>query len=997
MCMCCLQQKTSRQASEEEIKVVDDKDQKAEGDKSDLNSQVIVSNSKRFIVKKVDDHQLQDTRIAEDEEEEISTSPDNVPSTAAQFIGPTDADEQRSFKSVTRPAVPINITDLQDKLSRLHTGQKSVAMAPPAGSTEGAITSSITPTNPQLEQLGQVQQVGGQMTPQQSQQSSQSQQYQAQPPGQVGQQQSLPVTPQMGQQGQLLQQPLQQQPPAGQLVAQQQLPPEQQAQMLNQQSQLQVSAQQFQQPQPLQQGGQLPQSIPVSQQQPQSIQQPTQQQPVQHLSHQQPQVQQQPLQTSLQQQQQQQQLSQQMNQQPQSVQMPQQQAQSVQMPHQPPQSVHQMTQHQLQQMGQAGQMLEQPTQMVQQGVQQQPQVVQPVHQQQTVAGQQTGQQQTQVFQPQHPQQVMQMAQSSGQQQPQPVQQLNQPQQASQTQPQGAGSQQVGYESSQGQYHGEVSGGQPSGLQIPHGAGPPPQDGSSQTKSLPDMGQSHAPHGLPGTLHQQQQFILAMQHMFPQMMASMQFPHYYPGSQFQHMQQFWHMYMLYSQLMQPQQHHPHGQHYQPHHSQHFSAPVAQVGQLSGSAMNPTQSSGSGTHTPMPVMSPPNSPPQVRRGMYEEVASPETSMDSAGMMGGQGSKSKAELSNLVNLEQALIKTIHGNRRETLTLVTPMPVVQPGTSTLPPDAMAQSSDIPYQSDSDSSVGKGWAPTAETKLGPTSSKSEPILHHGMYTVRPVAPVEAVAPPAVDSTKAEVVSEEHNKSSGSKAPSDGVTTGATRIKGRFKVTTTRDSKCQLQAPETDPTSSTEMKQTEEDVTNSAASASVHVPHGTTSASSANQEAGLQSLPKQMPHVSTRVCVQVVDPSGRLVSHEPDPQILRSRTRASSFNTLDGPESSLLRKRSASLNHLPSIKSCNNDQLYMYGDGLHASMLTKARQANAVMQSRLQRWGQWPAAEQADTASQTSPSLHKDRGVFPSVGGFYTMVSSHWKSNNAQSCNVGRR
>lgn len=65
---------------ESSSKSKNDKDQKAEGDGLDPgSSKIIVSKSKRFVVNKVDDRQLSETRIAEDEEEETTTSPDNQP------------------------------------------------------------------------------------------------------------------------------------------------------------------------------------------------------------------------------------------------------------------------------------------------------------------------------------------------------------------------------------------------------------------------------------------------------------------------------------------------------------------------------------------------------------------------------------------------------------------------------------------------------------------------------------------------------------------------------------------------------------------------------------------------------------------------------------------------------------------------------------------------------------------------------------------------------
>ena len=1012
---CVLVSQKLEKPSTEESKGADDKDQKAEGDGADPDSKVIVSNSKRFIVNKVHDHQMNEMRIAEDEEEETSTSPDNLPTTSTQAAGGADSDEQRSVKSVTRPTVPINISDLQDKLSRLHTGQKPVGMVPQPGTTEGSHASSVTPTAPQVEQIGQCtasqgaqprppQQLPTSVSQQFPQQQYQQQPQPAQPPvppasslGQPVQQMSHPVQQMPQQQPQPVQQ-MTQPPQLVQQMGQQQLQPgQQQAQSVPQMAQQQPQSVQtavHPQSQPFQPGQQLGQQHPspgepvtqqppaqqMGQQLPQSVQQTGQQlpQPVQQIGQQQPQ----PVQQMGQQQPQP--IQQMGQQQPQSVQpMSQPQAQMSQ-----PQSVQQMGQ-QPQPVSQMGQ---QQPQAVQQMGQQQPQPVQQMGQQQPQPGQQMGQQQPQpVVQmgQQQPQPVQQMGQQQpqpvpqmGQQQPPPVQQMGQQQlppvqQMGQQQPQSMGSQQPPYPASSGQAQGEVS----SGQQLAQGSGAP-LDESPPGKSLQDsIHHGHMPGHHPMQGHISQHFLVAMQQMFPHLVAGFQYPQYYPHGQFQQMHQLWQMYTLYHQIMQQQQHNMlHSQQYQPRPNQPLASHVSQASHALGSSINPSASSQgtleSGIYSPMRVVSPPRSPTISRRAVNEEGAGQEGAMDGGVAQGGAGhGKSKPELSNLLNLEQALIKTIHGNRKD-MALVPPMPAPQPGVNAGLGEGVAETSDIYRQSDSDSAVRVPsvgiMSESSFIRGGPTESKSEPLLHHqGQHVVRSRFPVETVPCPLTQGMQLDT---------GSGPLTGDKSTEATKIKGRFKVTTTRDSKSQPDVSDPDLDTSSSAKQDGDDVANSASA--LITSHSTPSASS-NKEEGSQSLPKKPSHVSSsnpcNIVFKLLDPFGRPINPEVNSLLTQRTNSAACLEALGSAEGSFPKQRSASLSQLPPRLCRSNDQLHVYGDGAYANKLGPSI-AHAMTQSSPPWWGRPPSPDLADIATQTSP-LRRGRSPFDGVKGTPNVVS----------------
>ena len=132
------------------------------------SSQVIVSNSKRFVVNKVLAVQCcADNRIIEEEEEEeASTSPETVPPGSVNVVAaaPDSADEQSSVKCVNKPTVPINISDLQDKLNMLHKpvnvqSQSSVEPVVSSATAAGPASEFAAPSNAsQLPRMTQQQQ-----------------------------------------------------------------------------------------------------------------------------------------------------------------------------------------------------------------------------------------------------------------------------------------------------------------------------------------------------------------------------------------------------------------------------------------------------------------------------------------------------------------------------------------------------------------------------------------------------------------------------------------------------------------------------------------------------------------------------------------------------------------------------------------------------------------------------------------------------------------------
>ncbi|XP_070191914.1 uncharacterized protein [Littorina saxatilis] len=783
----------------EETLNADDKDQKAEGDSADPDSQVVISNSKRFIVNKVHDHQLTETRIAEDDEEETNISPDNLASMSAQAGGGADSDEQRSVKSVTKPTVPINISDLQDKLSRIHTNPKPAGMVPQQETGEAGETA------PQ-PQSGSGCQPAQQRPAQQSAQTGQQQPQSVQlVPAQTGQ----PVTQQ------------QQQPQAVQPAGQQQ---PQQVQQMAQPGQVQPGQQQ--QPQPVQ---------PVGQQQ-------------------------------------------------------------------PPQPSQQMLQP-----------------AVQQG--------RPVVQQQTLPlqpGQLVGQQQ--------PSPVYPGNQQAGQQPPQPVQQVGQ-----QFQQPGVAGQQADQGGSQA---------------VPQQGGAVVHDDSPPGKTTHDAGSHHGPQHLPShhPLNINPQFMMAMHQMFPHLTSNYQFPqHYYPGNQFQQMHHLWQMYQLYHQLMPQQQHHG-----VPHYPLRQNPSMPNVHPTNpGTA---SQGSESGIYSPMRVVSPPRSPTTARRGMAEDGGGQE---DGGQMPGGSG-KGKPELSNISNLEQALIRTIHGNRKD-MAMVPPVPAPQSGVSPVNPESAADHAEGYRHSDADSSLYVGIAPGASessfVRGGPSESKSEPLLHQGQHVIRSRFPVETLPCSLTETSQGE------NTNASSVSPTE-----ATKIKGRFKVTTMRDSKSQPDVSDSDHRMSTSAKHDGQDVTNSAASASaLSTPHSTPSAPS-NKEDGSQGVDRKLSHVSSNVpCSLVVqDPNGKLL--HPDVHSLQTQRmgRAASFDLPTSAVRNLYKKRSASLSHLPPSSCYGSEELYMYGDGAYANA-ARPILAHAVTQSSP---GWSTSSEQADIATQTSPAVHKDRPPF---------------------------
>lgn len=607
----------------------DDKDKKAEGDGRDRGSKIIVSKSKRFIVNKVHDHQLSDTRINEDEEEESNISPDNQPLPALQGLIGSEYEEQRSFKSTTRPSVPINISDLEDKLSRLHTSQKPPQMGAQSGNiSDGQMTGS-TPAD----------------------QTQQAQPQATMPPGQ---------------------------------------PPQQQ--------QLMYSQAQPQQP------------YPYSQTQPL--------QAVQGMGYQQP---------------------------------------AVSMAYQ----------------GTA------PTQS-------QPGDV--------MAGQG------------HP--VMSMASQVTISQPQP-------QQAA-----------ILDDSS------PVRASQDSMMSTGHG-----QNQTQHQQQQPHLHHQQQHHPTPSM----SQFMMAMQHMLPQLSSYNNYSQYYPSSQMQQMHQVWQMYLWYQQMMQQQQMMQSGQHFVPspgqphrptpsfpthlHHasSSHHMPTASAPGQASTS-----QGSQDGMYSPMRVASPPRSPTITRRSLRDEANMSDSGEFS--IPGGMSTRgSRADLSNLMNLEQALIKTIRGSRKDLNTLVPPG-TGQPGLN-IPHGDSTQ--DVPEHRQMDHGTSTSTVlketPSVDSLFirgGPTESKSEPLLHQGQHVVRSRYPLEGGLTSPV-------------ASSGNAASAGNSTSlESTKMKGRFKVTTLRDSS----SCSSDPADSKDDQHVGEKNATNSASSSTSIPSSSASPRPpTNREDGSQS------------------------------------------------------------------------------------------------------------------------------------------------------------
>ncbi|XP_067683898.1 serine/threonine-protein kinase WNK3-like isoform X2 [Haliotis asinina] len=147
------------------------------------DSTVVFSKSRKFIVSRVCDSHLSETKITEDEGEEHTISPDNMPNSATH-VGEPDTinpEYEKSWKSTTaRSDVPIDISDLHEKLTKL-TSQRVAGQA----SSQAVTPGDVGPQGGQME--GQL--VDGQGRPQQQsphvQQPSTSLQSQSQTQQQV--------------------------------------------------------------------------------------------------------------------------------------------------------------------------------------------------------------------------------------------------------------------------------------------------------------------------------------------------------------------------------------------------------------------------------------------------------------------------------------------------------------------------------------------------------------------------------------------------------------------------------------------------------------------------------------------------------------------------------------------------------------------------------------------------------------------------------------------
>ncbi|KAL8604099.1 hypothetical protein ACOMHN_047311 [Nucella lapillus] len=882
---------------------------------------VVIGTSKRFIISAVTEHQLSDARIVEGEEEESSVSPD----TSTQQPS-AEGEDQKSVKSVTRPAVPINITDLEDKLSRLHTGQKPAGVGPQAGSADTTpLSCSVTPTGPQGENMGQGPAESSQ-TPQ-TQQSQQARRQQQTPqPGQPAAQPQYKTVPP----------PQPAQPPqALQHKAPQQSPGMQQA------------------------GQKAPDGVHGSLQQSHPDQHSMQSLFVQHTSQTQPQ-QASPYLTQ---------------QQPSS----QQQSQTVDQRNQPSQSVHQMDHQPGTESGhpQAG--------LVQQ--QQQSQLPQQPGLPQPGAGQD--------FAPHHT--PPQAAAGTGAHMTPPSsvsQPVTGPQHGGHPHSLGVGGgQPPPYLTSPGRL--DNGGSHSSAVQHPAQGGLAAHEDGGHSKIQHDTGPGpnlHAQHAVPGQLNHHQ-LLMAMQQMFNTPPAGFHPPnpafYHQSGNFHQHMTSLWQMYAMYHHhILQQQQSFLHSQHYPQRTAQSVHPHTAQAGMTS--ANPPGHSAESGAHTPMRVVSPPRSPTNTRRGTLDDTSGIEGGGDGAGVAAypGQASKNKSEVGNLMNLEQALIKTMHGHRKDVAAPVAASPA-PPQSGIHPPapaDTVPEPLDHPRPAEeglSQAAFGGAVEDGGFVRGGPVESRSEPALNEGQHAVahsQTHAPASAISQSSsqADAGSTDAPAGHHPH----RAPGGAATVPPAeppKVKGRFTIVTTRDSKSQ-----SEPTPPALSKRDGEDINNpSTASASALSSSCSNPVSSANKEDRSHSLSRQPSNVSTRdqspFVVQVHDPEGRPILVPRERYIMQQRmSRAASFDVSESAETFFQKQRSSSLTSAPSPHSKSSDRLCAHGGGAYAYML-KCSHAHAITQSSKT----WPngatSHRQADIATQTSPAVRKNMPSFSRVQGVHSL------------------
>ncbi|XP_050413122.2 uncharacterized protein LOC126827703 isoform X3 [Patella vulgata] len=130
-------------------------------DTNKSDSTVIISNRKKFFVSRVNDSLPVESKISEDDvEEATATTPENQPYQSTPVVSgtalpdsslPTESDV--SWKSTTYPPnVPIDLTDLKEKLSQISSSQKLAA-----GNQSTAVTPGDFPQTPYPEQQQMVQ------------------------------------------------------------------------------------------------------------------------------------------------------------------------------------------------------------------------------------------------------------------------------------------------------------------------------------------------------------------------------------------------------------------------------------------------------------------------------------------------------------------------------------------------------------------------------------------------------------------------------------------------------------------------------------------------------------------------------------------------------------------------------------------------------------------------------------------------------------------------
>ncbi|XP_025108578.1 serine/threonine-protein kinase WNK1-like isoform X5 [Pomacea canaliculata] len=513
---------------------------------------------------------------------------------------------------------------------------------------------------------------------------------------------------------------------------------------------------------------------------------------------------------------------------------------------------------------------------------------------------------------------------------------------------------------------------------------------------PDGVHAHTQPHLPNISQIPHQYLASVPHVTPHFphLSSYNYPQYFPNHQLQSMQQLWQMCLLYQQILNQHQHIMQtGQHYIPQTSQSLRPGQTFAGHIPhGPGMqqsNPVSQTSSNQATaetcfsPLRVVSPPRSPTNPRRVIRDETV--QEGIDYGGV---PGSRNKQELANLVHLEQALIKTIHGNRKD---MVPPLSAMAPGAGISQGEMLADPLEHYRQSDTDTSLRASYESAASEhnflRGGPTESKSEPLLHQGQHVVRARFLVEAVRnDPLTASDVAESKNQEGSALGDGYTSSEGSITSENtlpKVKGRFKVTTVTDSKTEASDSSCGSCSQEKAQNAEEEgvgVTSVASNSCL--PHAALfPTATTNKEEGCQqtqSLPTKQPSVSNgshcSFLLRFQDASGRPITPDVDSILSIHRlNRASSLRVPgSGDDSGVLKRRSASFGHLPPHvpdRPCAGEALHASGEGAFLNPLWPSR-VTVSTQSNLIRRCESPSVDSFDMATQTSPALQRDRPPF---------------------------